>query len=130
MVRVQLRFDKNIVAQPITSNIILEIGTPINILAAHINQDGGEILADIESANAKKIIESFRKRGVIVEVRPLIEVDDDRCIECGACYSLCPVEAIKYKEDASIVFDNEKCLGLSCGLCVNACPTRAIRLIG
>jgi NAD-dependent dihydropyrimidine dehydrogenase PreA subunit len=108
----------------------LEQGTPVNILAAHINQEGGEILAEIDSANARKIIEAFRKQGVTVDVRKLIEVDDDKCTECGACYSLCPVDAIAYKEDASIVFDSEKCVGLSCGLCVDACPTRAIRLIG
>ena len=130
MVRVLLRFGKEIVDQPITSEIILEQGTPINILAAHINQEGGRILAEIETTNAQKVIEALRKRGVTVDVRNLIEVDDDKCTDCGACYSLCPVNAITYKEDYSVVFDGEKCLGTNCGLCTDACPTRAIRLIG
>lgn len=130
MVRVLLRFGKEIVDQPITSEIILEQGTPINILAAHINQEGGRILAEIETTNAQKVIEALRKRGVTVDVRNLIEVDDDRCTDCGACYSLCPVNAITYDEDYSVVLDGEKCLGTNCGLCADACPTRAIRLIG
>ena len=130
MVRVLLRFRKEIVDQPITSEIILEQGTPINILAAHINQEGGRILAEIETTNAQKVIEALRKRGVTVDVRNLIEVDDDKCTDCGACYSLCPVNAITYNEDYSVVFDGEKCLGTNCGLCADACPTRAIRLIG
>ena len=45
MVRVLLRFNKDIIDRPITSEIILEKGTPINILAAHINQEKGEILS-------------------------------------------------------------------------------------
>ena len=130
MVRVLLRFDKRIVDQPITSKIILEQGTPVNILAAHINQEGGEILAEIETADAQKVIEAFRELGVNVNVRNLIEVDSDKCTDCGACFSLCPVDAISFQEDYSISFDNEKCVGTSCGLCVDACPTRAIKLIG
>ena len=130
MVRVLLRFDKRIVDQPITSKIILEQGPPVNILAAHINQEGGEILAEIETADAQKVIEAFRELGVNVNVRNLIEVDSDKCTDCGACFSLCPVDAISFQQDYSISFDNEKCVGTSCGLCVDACPTRAIKLIG
>jgi len=130
LVRVLLRFGKEIVDQPITSMIILEQGTPVNILAAHINQEGGEILAEIETANAQKVIEAFRERGVIVNVRNLIEVDSLKCVDCGACFSLCPVDAISFQKDYSISFDNEKCVGTSCGLCVDACPTRAIKLVG
>ena len=68
MVRVLLRFDKRIVDQPITSKIILELGTPVNILAAHVNQEGGEILAEIESESAQEVIDAFRKQGVTVNV--------------------------------------------------------------
>ena len=130
MVRVLLRFDKRIVDQPITSKIILELGTAVNILAAHVNQEGGEILAEIESESAQEVIDAFRKQGVTVNVRNLIEIDSEKCIDCGACFSLCPVNAIEFQEDSSISFDNQKCVGTSCGLCADACPTRAIELIG
>jgi len=130
MVRVMLRFSKEIVDKPITSQVILEKGIPINILSAHINQQGGEILAEIPSAQAEGAIMAFRERGVTVDVRKLIEKDEEKCTDCGACISLCPVDAIAFRGDFSVVLDEEKCVGVTCGLCVDACPRGAIRLIG
>ena len=129
MVRVLLRFPEKVVNQPITSQVILEQGVPVNILGVHVNQQGGEILADIPSSDAERVIEAFRERGVRVITRKLIEVDTEWCFDCGACISLCPVSAIKFNEDLSVIFDEEKCIGTSCGLCVDTCPARAIKLI-
>jgi hypothetical protein len=47
MVRILLRFAEDLVEKPITSQIILELGVPINIITAHVNSKGGEILAEI-----------------------------------------------------------------------------------
>ncbi len=127
--RVLLKFSKEVVDQPITSQVILEQGIPLNILSAHIDQQGAEIIVDIASDQAKKAIEAFREKGVTVDVRKLIEVDE-KCVDCGACVSLCPVTAIAFDKDFSVVFDENKCIGVACGLCVDACPVRAIRLIG
>jgi len=129
LVRVLLKFSKEIVDQPITSQIIMEHEIPINILSAHINQQGGEILAEIPTDQANKAIEAFRKKGVTVDVRKLIDVSE-KCFECGACVALCPVNAIAFEKDYSVVFYEDKCLGVACGLCADACPARAIRLIG
>lgn len=130
MVRVLLRFSREIVDQPITSQVILEERIPVNILSAHISPQGGEILADIPPAQAEKAIRAFRDRGVTVDVRELIEKDDEECTDCGACVSLCPMEAITFEEDFSVILDEERCIGVTCGLCVDACPQGAIRLIG
>ena len=129
MVRVLLKFSEKIVDKPITSQVILELGIPINILTAHIDLHGGEILVDIPSTHADKVIKIFRKRGVIVTIQKLIEVNSERCFDCGACLALCPVNAITLQEDFSVVFNEEKCIGSTCGICVEACPARAIKLI-
>lgn len=129
MVRVLLRFPEKIADEPITAQVIMEQKVPINILAAHVNQHGGEILVEIPSAEAEKVIEDFRKRGVIIEPHRPIKVDSEECIECGACFSLCPVNAITFSEDFSINFNLEKCLGSACRLCVDACPARAIKAV-
>lgn len=49
-------------------------------------------------------------------------VDQDLCIQCGACPPECPVAAIT--PDAPFVIDPEVCN--ACGACVAVCPVEAI----
>jgi ferredoxin len=130
LVRVMLRFSREIADRPITSQVILEQGVPINILSAHMNQQGGEILVEIDPAHADRIVEAFRDKDVSVDVRRLIEKDDEKCTDCGGCVSICPVEALTFGEDHSVNLEEERCNGITCGLCVDACPQGAIRLLG
>lgn len=58
-----------------------------------------------------------------MEVFEMAYVIGDDCTACGACMSVCPVEAIsegedKYKIDADACTD--------CGLCADECPFDAI----
>ena len=68
-----LRFSREIADRPITSQVILEQGAPVNILSAHMNQQGGEILVEIDPTHADRVVEAFRDKGVSVDVRRLIE---------------------------------------------------------
>lgn len=129
MVRILLRFSEELVEQPITSHIILEQKVPVNIITAHVNSKGGEILAEIPDESLDKMVKAFRQKGVEVSVPKLVEVDMDECFSCGTCVSLCPVEAITVDKDDSVVFDREKCVGSTCSVCVDACPARAIRSV-
>jgi len=117
------------VEQPITSQIILELKVPINIITAHVNSKGGEILAEVPDDVLDKTVKAFRDKGVDVSIPKLVEVDADECFSCGTCVSLCPVEAISMDKDCAVVFDREKCVGSTCSLCVDACPARAIRSV-
>jgi NAD-dependent dihydropyrimidine dehydrogenase PreA subunit len=129
MDRILLRFSEENVAEPITSKIILELGIPMRIVTATINSQGGDILVEVPKVHVEKIVNAFRKKGVVVKFPKLIEIDFDKCIDCGACYALCPVDAISYDKDYSVVFDEKTCIGSPCGLCVDACPARAITLV-
>jgi Fe-S-cluster-containing hydrogenase component 2 len=129
MVRILLRFSEKIVEQPIVSQIILDLKVPINIVTAHVNSKGGEVLAEIPDEALDKVVKAFRKKGVTVSLPKLIEVDTEKCISCGSCVTLCPVEAITQAEDLSIVFNKEKCVGSTCSACVDACPARAIKSV-
>ncbi|MDK2820930.1 MAG: hypothetical protein PWP31_895 [Clostridia bacterium] len=51
-----------------------------------------------------------------------MKVIKEKCVGCGACSEICPMEAITVDEVATI--DNEKCMG--CGACVSECPNEAI----
>ena len=129
MDRILLRFSEENVEEPITSQVILELGIPMRIVTATVNSLGGDILVEVPAVHVEKIVKAFKAKGVIVKFPKLIEVDSDKCYDCGACYALCPVDAISYEKDYSVVFDEKTCIGSPCGLCVDACPARAIKLV-
>jgi Na+-translocating ferredoxin:NAD+ oxidoreductase RNF subunit RnfB len=129
MVRILLRFSENIVEEPITSQIILDLKVPINIITAHVDSKGGEVLAEVPDESLQKVVKAFRERGATVNIPKLIEIDSEKCISCGACITLCPVEAITMDKDATVVFNQEKCLGSTCSACVDACPSRVIKSV-
>jgi electron transport complex protein RnfB len=53
------------------------------------------------------------------------EIDPEICTGCGTCINICPMEAIKLKDDISII-KKKRCIG--CGNCVVKCPVEAISL--
>lgn len=54
------------------------------------------------------------------------KADSDKCIKCGLCVSLCPMNNIKIAND-KIVFDNNCTM---CYRCYANCPKQAITVIG
>lgn len=52
-------------------------------------------------------------------------VDIKKCITCGACVAICPVEAIKIV-DGKAKIDPKKCI--KCGSCSQFCPVSAIEI--
>lgn len=130
MVIILLKFSESLVGKPITSEIILKYNIPINIITANITSKGGEFLAEVPDKALEKVIKAFRQRGLIVTLPKLIEIDENECFSCGACITICPVEALEFDADFSLVFDKEKCLGSTCNACVDACPAKAINSVG
>jgi NAD-dependent dihydropyrimidine dehydrogenase PreA subunit len=56
------------------------------------------------------------------------EIDEQKCVSCGTCESVCPFKVPTLPNDSSVaVIDNEACFG--CGVCVQNCPEGAISLI-
>jgi NADH-quinone oxidoreductase subunit F len=47
------------------------------------------------------------------------EVDADKCIKCGACFKICPVDAIVWKKGEVARIDKDKCI--RCKSCISAC---------
>jgi len=53
--------------------------------------------------------------------------DEEKCIDCGACISICPTGVLSLdKVTYKLKLDYEKCI--VCGNCVEACPLQAIKV--
>jgi len=104
-------------------NEILKYDITFNILKFSTESSGVNLLLDVPEDKIKTITESLKKNDVIVNKKGRVIVLDN-CIDCGACISLCPTEALYFNEDFKLEFAYEKCIG--CLLCVNSCPRYAI----
>lgn len=85
--------------------------------------------------------EDVCKRGAIsFDVNHVAHIDKSKCVDCGACASVCPfsaivnrkrpcqnackIKAISMNENKAAKIDNEKCI--ACGACVYQCPFGAL----
>jgi ferredoxin len=82
---------------------------------AHINYGRGIIIEGFSMhLNNKQDIYLFLK----------MKVNRNKCLYCGGCVGICPVNALEL-EEVTLKVDEGKCT--KCGLCVKFCPVAAIR---
>jgi len=110
------------------SNIVNEVlkqEISFNILKFSTESNGIKMLLDVPEDKIKDITESLKKSNIIVNKKGRVSIDQDLCVNCGGCVSLCPTEALNLNENFELIFSGELCIG--CNLCVNACPRYAIK---
>lgn len=54
----------------------------------------------------------------------MVIVDHEKCDDCCTCISICPEDALIYKENLKVIKD--KCI--LCGKCVKVCPFGALSI--
>ncbi len=88
-----------------------------------------------------RCMESCPVDAIRVRSNKHVEIDREKCIECGKCFKACPygaireqirpcvrackIKAIKVDENWKAVIDHDKCV--SCGMCMIQCPFGAIQ---
>ena len=53
-----------------------------------------------------------------------VEVNAERCVGCGECVDVCPVEVYELQDEKSVPVNAEECLG--CESCIEVCEEGAI----
>ncbi|MDR1230778.1 MAG: methyl-accepting chemotaxis protein [Spirochaetaceae bacterium] len=59
-------------------------------------------------------------------LKPVIKVDEEKCVNCHACIAACPVKYCNNGASTKVVVNHDLCIG--CGHCIEACTHHA-RLI-
>ena len=116
------------VQDPVIARTILDTGVEINVDRANIDATNGEIVLDVPADSCARVAHAFERQGASVSVleHPIIR-DDDECVHCGACISVCPVLVFSFEDDWRVAMDESKCI--QCGTCVTACPHGALRVM-
>lgn len=127
-----LSFPPHLIDQPITYRLIKDHDLMVNILQARITpREQGRLVVELtgKKANLDEGLRLIREMGV--EFQPLaqdVRWHEDRCIECGACTSVCPTGALSVKRpEMKIRFDHDKCI--ACELCLPVCPFKAMEIV-
>lgn len=122
-----LNFSPSIVNRTIISDLVKNFDIAFNILRADITPKGGKMLIEISGTQQKEAIKFLDNEGIqLIPIKKVVKKDDEKCIDCGACISLCPVKAIYPDDDWTVEVDDQLCIG--CGFCTFSCPTRAIKV--
>jgi len=123
--RMVLRFPAECVNEPITYRLIKDYDIQVNILNADVTHGKeGELLVELRGeASLMEAAQTYLAEQK-VEVTPAVKTilfNDELCIHCGACASVCFPGALHLKEGSrKLKFSPEKCV--ACELCIKACP--------
>ena len=130
--RIVLHFPKYIWDKPIVYKLIKDYDLVFNILKARVTprEDAFMVLElSGEEKNYEEGIKYLKDQGVSVQLLAQdIRKNEDRCVHCGACITICPSNALYMdKKTFEVKFDETKCA--ACELCVMICPTKAMEIL-
>jgi ferredoxin len=130
-IKVSLTFPPSKVTFPLMTKLVRVYELEVNILHADIRLNKtGKLIVELtgEKDNIDDALNYIEEQGVSYHIfNGTLTWDEERCVHCGACTSVCPSRALVISEpDYILSFNKEKCL--VCGLCVKACPLNVMRL--
>ena len=129
--KVIFTFSPQNVERPVTYQLIKKYDLWVNILQAKFEPSlGGKLVLELkgDEEQIREGLNFVRQIGVKVELlEQEVLWDEKKCIDCGACISICPTGALALdKVTYKLKLNYEKCI--VCGNCVEACPLGAIKV--
>ena len=129
--RVILRFKRNAIDKPIVYRLARSYDLVFNILRASISPKAESMMVmELEGAqnDFDRGMEYLRDAGIEIEpIEQDIRRDEERCVHCGLCTSVCATNALDIdRKSMNVTFDYERCVG--CELCVRVCPVKAMNV--
>ena len=122
--RYLLKFPSKATNEKVIFNLVKKYDIQINILKAQINSgEEGILLAEFESGSANFNQAKVYLEDLEIDIQTItrqIHFNEEECIHCGACTSVCFAGSLKLDDKKELEVDFEKCIG--CELCVKACP--------
>jgi ferredoxin len=113
--------------QPVIAQTVKDTGVLINVERAHIDAMAGEVLIDVPDKDADRVIERLKQSAVNIKVlENAVTRNEDECIDCGACISVCPQDVFSFDSEWRLHMEPQRCV--LCGRCVKACPHDALSL--
>lgn len=113
--------------EPIIARTVLDTGVLVNVERAYIESMSGEVLVEVPDSEAKRVCDRLKELGAEVErLEDSVNRNEDECIDCGECISICPQNVFSFDEEWNIKMRQEDCV--LCGKCVEACPHSALSL--
>ncbi len=112
---------------PVGSNDLRVVEDLIPIVKLNENQ-AILLYATAELGTAKEHAKWQPTSGVGYKYYPQIEIDDEKCEDCGDCVTQCPVDILEESDGGIEVTDIEKCK--LCSACEDACEVDAINVEG
>ena len=129
--RVILRFKRNTIDKPVVYRLAKDFDLIFNILRANVSPKAESMMVmEIEGNDADfaRGMEYLKQSHIRIEpIEQDINRDEERCVHCGICTSVCATEALDIdRETMRVNFDYEKCV--ACELCVKVCPVKAMHV--
>jgi len=129
--RILLRFKKNTIDKPIVYRLAKDFNLVYNILRANVSPRAESMMVmEIEGEEADFAAGMDYLKSWDLEIEPLgqdIARDEERCVHCGLCTSVCATQALDIdRETMQVRFDYERCA--ACELCVKVCPVKAMHV--
>jgi len=126
-----VRFKRNTIDKPIVYKLAKDYNLVFNILRANVSPKADSIMVleiEGEKENFEKGIRYLKDMNLDLEpIEQDISRDEEKCVHCGVCTSVCPPNALYIeRESMKVAFDYENCV--ACELCVKVCPVKAMNV--